>query len=496
MMLGSRLRRVGSALGRRQSSLARLTPAGGVHGSQSMTEPRQWRNKALLRVHGEELFFKTGTQAVNLLVNESKRRDGNKGIYLDQFGCFMQSLAPVFDRSPRYAWIAKILLEPERFISFRVSYIDDSGNTRTNRGFRVQYSSTLGPYEGGLHFGAHVDADLVKSMAFDGNFGNALTGARLGGAAGGANFEPRLASESEIQRFCQSFMTELSKYVGPDRDLPSMGVNVGAAEVGYLYGQYKRTTEHYARHGRGILWGGALPHPEVFGYSAVHFAKHLLESRGESLAGKRCLITGSGKVALAVAERLLALGAVPLTFSDTSGHIYEPDGVAATKFEQISTIKAERGARVGRYIIASTTAKFNEPEDIYSIPCDLVFPTIRGEVDADVAARLADHGCAAVVDAGYAPSTPAAIRAYKKLGMAYGPFKASLAAGTAIASTSSERVIYKEAVIDAVDEEAKRIFEEAKRTANEYNVRGDLHQGTNIASFLRVANVMAAHGAI
>ncbi|KAH8066535.1 glutamate dehydrogenase [Aureococcus anophagefferens] len=389
-MLGSRLRRVTSALGRRQSSLARLTPAGGVHGSQSMTEPRQWRNKALLRVHGEELFFKTGTQAVNLLVNESKRRDGNKGVYLDQFGCFMQSLAPVFDRSPRYAWIAKILLEPERFISFRVSYIDDSGNTRTNRGFRASTS-------------ARASADLVKSMAFDGNFGNALTGARLGGAAGGSNFEPRLASESEIQRFCQSFMTELSKYVGPDRDLPSMGVNVGAAE---------------------------------------------------------------------------------------------PDGIAATKFEQISTIKAERGARVGRYIIASTTAKFNEPEDIYSIPCDIVFPTIRGEIDADVAARLADNGCAAVVDAGYAPSTPSAIRAYKKLGMAYGPFKASLAAGTAIASTSSERVIYKEAVIDAVDEEAKRIFEEAKRTANEYNVRGDLHQGTNIASFLRVANVMAAHGAI
>ncbi|KAH8094236.1 glutamate dehydrogenase [Aureococcus anophagefferens] len=385
-MLGSRLRRVTSALGRRQSSLARLTPAGGVHGSQSMTEPRQWRNKALLRVHGEELFFKTGTQAVNLLVNESKRRDGNKGVYLDQFGCFMQSLAPVFDRSPRYAWIAKILLEPERFISFRVSYIDDSGNTRTNRGFRVQYSSTLGPYEGGLHqgskrernsqlqrlhsrpfstrlhFGAHVDADLVKSMAFDGNFGNALTGARLGGAAGGSNFEPRLASESEIQRFCQSFMTELSKYVGPDRDLPSMGVNVGAAEVGYLYGQYKRTTEHYARHGRASCGRRCRTRSSATG-------RPLREAPGRVarrvLAGKRCLITGSGKVALAVAERLLALGAVPLTFSDTSGHIYEPDGIAATKFEQISTIKAERGARVGRYIIASTTAKFNEPEDIY-----------------------------------------------------------------------------------------------------------------------------------
>ena len=245
------------------------------------------------------------------------------------------------------------------------------------------------------------------------------------------------------------------------------------------------------------MWGGALPHPEVFGYSAVHFAKHMLEARGDTLEGKRCLITGSGKVALAVAERLLALGALPLTLSDTSGHIYEPDGIAPHKYEQIATIKAERGARVGRYIIASTTAKFSEPPDIYSIPCDVVFPTAAmNEIDDATATKLADNGCTAVVDAGYAPSTPAAIKAYKKLGIAYGPFKATLAAGTAIASTSSERVIYKEAVIDAVDQEALRIFEEAKRTANEYNVRGDLHTGTNIASFLRVANVMAAHGAI
>ena len=179
------------------SSLASVTPRGGVHGSQSSTEPRQWRNKALLRVHGEELFFKTGTEAVKLLVNEAKRRDGDKPLYLEEFESYMQSLTPVFDRSPRYAWLAKILLELERMITFRVAYIDDSGNTRTNRGYRIQYSSTLGPYEGGLHFGRHVNADMVKSMAFNANFGNALTGQRLGGASGGSNFEPSLASDAE-----------------------------------------------------------------------------------------------------------------------------------------------------------------------------------------------------------------------------------------------------------------------------------------------------------
>ena len=233
------------------SSLASLAPVGGVHGSQTRPEARAWRTKALLRVHGEDLFFRTGKEAVAILTDELRRRDGEKALYCDHGAHFLRTLAPVFDRSPRYAWLAKIFLEPERSLSFRVAYIDDTGNTRTNRGFRVQYSSTLGPYEGGLHFGRHVSSDSVKATAFDATFGNALTGQRLGGAVGGANFEPSLASEAEIQRFCQSFMTELQKYVGVGRDLPTMGVNVGDAEVGYLYGQYKRTSRDYARHGRG-----------------------------------------------------------------------------------------------------------------------------------------------------------------------------------------------------------------------------------------------------
>jgi len=481
--------------GRAAAPLSSLSLSGGVHGTQTRKEPRAWRNRPLLRVHGDDQFFRTGAEAVALLKTEMERRDGDKALYADSAASFLESLEPVFDRSPRYAWLAKIFLEPERAVSFRVAYIDDSGNTRTNRGFRIQHSSTLGPYEGGLHFGPDASLDRFSAMAFDATFGNALTGQRLGGAVGGANFDPSLASEAEIQRFCQSFMTELQKYVGVGRDLPTMGVNVGRNEVGYLYGQYKRTSTEYSKHGRGLLWGGAFAHPEVFGASAVAFAAEALRAKGQDLRGKRCLITGSGKVALSVAESLLAAGAVPLTFSDSSGHVYEPEGIPLAKLRQISQIKAERGARIGRYIIASTTAKYNDPESIWNVRCDLAFPT-AGVIDGDAATTLADNGCAMVVDAGHFASSSGAVAAYKRLGVAYAPFKASMAAGTAVASASRDAVIVKEKVAGEVAAAAARVHDECARTAQEFGVRGDLHAGANIASFLRVATVMAPHGAI
>lgn len=479
----------------RLSSLARLTPTGGVHGSLR-NEPRQWRAMPLLQVAGEKKYFKTGVEAVQLLVNEARRRDEHKAHYLAQFEAFMQSLTPVFDRAPRYAWLAKIFLEPERALQFRVSYLDDSGNVRTHRGYRVQYSSTLGPYSGALHFGPQVNSDMIKGMAFASNFGNALTGARLGGAAGGSNFDPSLASEPEIQRFCQSFMTELQKYIGPDRDLPLTGCGVGRAEVGYLYGQYKRSSGTYERQGTGLLWGGTLPHPEAYGYGAVSFAKHMLADRGESLEGKRCLITGSGQIALAVAEHLIAHGAVPVSFSDRSGHVYEEEGINEPKLRQIQQIKSERGARIGRYIIASTTAKFSEPANIFDIPCDLVFPcSVSDEIDGAAARTLANNGCIGVIDAAHAPSTPDAVKTYKKLGLMYAPAKATLSAATKLTSCGGDTLKHDD-IAAAVDDETARIYDEVKRTANEYNVRGDLKTGADIASFLRVANVMATHGAI
>ena len=490
--LGRATRRAPRAL----SSLTSMTPSGGVHGSQKSVEARSWRQKPLLRVHGDELYFKTGSDAVKLLVNEAERRDHDKPLYLKQFADLVSKLRPVFDRSPKYAWLAKILLEPERCVSFKVTYIDDWGNARTNRGWRIQHCSALGPYGGGLHFGRHVTENLLRAQSFDATFANALTGRRLGGAAGGANFEPSLASEAEIQRFCQAFMTELQKYVGPGLDLPSMGVNCGSTEIGYMYGQYKRTSTNLSKHGFGMLWGGSVPHPEVHGYGPVAFAKHYLENKGDSLVGKRCLVTGSGKVALAVADYLVKEGALPLTLSDTSGHVYEEQGLKPAKLEQISTIKAERGARIGRYIVASTTARYNDPADIWAVPCDLAFPTNSGELDENAAEALALNGCTTIVDAGYAPTTPEAISTLKKLGVTHCPFRATLAIGNALAYTSKEEQIIKTDISDEIDREGKRIFEEVQRSAAEYNVRGDLGAGAATASFLRVANVMASHGSV
>ena len=491
------------------SSLAQ-TPAAGVHGSfkgppLSVGNPRMWRDKPLLKFAGLEHYFRTGTEAVAILVTEAKRRDGDKKMYCEQFEALMTSLTPVFDRAPRYAWLAKAFLEPERAIEFRVSFLDDSGSVRTHRGYRIQYSSTLGPYEGPLHFGESISSDALKSNALASNFSHALGGARLGGAAGGANFDMSRASDAEIIRFCQAFMGELSKYIGPMTDLPSTGLACGPTEVGYLYGHYKRTANAYASHGRGLLWGGTVPHPESYGFGVVQFAKHLLNDRGDTLRGKRCLITGSGKMALAVAERLIAHGAIPVTLSDTSGFVYEVDGFDESKFQKVAQIKEERGARIGRYILASTTAKyydshstniFGPDSPVFEQGVDLVFPASRSsEIDHLQATTFADKGCQLVVDAAHAPCTPAAIRTFKKLGIAYAPFKATLATGATVGASLVDEVTCPD-IIKLIDDLAAKIYNDVSKTASEYNLRGDLNAGTNIASFLRVANVMDAHGAI
>jgi glutamate dehydrogenase (NADP+) len=270
---------------------------------------------------------------------------------------------------------------------------------------------------------------MVKSMAFARVFTNALTGCEMGAAVGGADFNPMNKSEAEIQRFCQAYMTELSKYIGPDQDLPGVGTGVGAREIGYLYGQYKRMSIHHAQKGKGLLWGGVYPFPQATASGVVHWAARVLEGKGDSLEGKRCLITGSGKMALHVAEKLVEMGAVPLTLSDTSGHVYEPDGIDAAKLKTIMKIKSERGARIGRYIIASTTAKYNEPENVFSVPADLVFPcATHNEIDGVTATMLADMGVQGVFEGSHMPCTNQAISIFKKRGILHGGHVATLAA--------------------------------------------------------------------
>jgi len=382
---------------------------------------------------------------------------------------------------------------------FTVAWLDDSGNARINRGFRVQYNSALGPYEGGTHFGMGVNASVSKALALDRTFTNALTGTHMGAAVGGSDFNPHGKSEAEIQRFCQSYMTELSKYIGPDMDIPGMGLSTGPNEMGYMYGQYKRINNHTSQKGRGLLWGGHPPFPMCPGWGVVHFAQNVLADKGEDLKGKKCLITGSGKNALAVAQKLLEYGAIPVTFTDSSGHIYEPDGIDAQKLKQIQKIKSERGARIGRYIIASTTARYNEPENIFNIPCDLVFLCGKmNELNDQIATVLADNGCLGVFEGCNMPSTPEAIKVYKKRGLLFGPYRATLAGANltnGIALQTSPLSTPQE-----MDEKLKgvmqRTFKLCKSTAQEYNIRGNLHAGASIAAFVKVADAMFTQGSV
>lgn len=457
-----------------------------------------WRNRPLMRRQGD-VKFKTGTEASELLIGEATRRDQSQTLFLQTFSSTLTSLAPVFDRNPKYAWIAKQLIEPERLIQFRVAWLDDTGILRMNRGIRIQYSSTLGPYEGSLHFGPNVDTDFVKAVSFDTLGMNAVAGMDFGGAAGGADFDPSNKSEAEIQRFCQSFMTELSKHIGPDHDMPSMGIGVGEAEIGYMYGQYKRIKDIGAKQGSGFLWGGRVPWRFAYGHGVAHFAERMLRDKKETLQGKRVLITGSGNIALGVAERLLQFGAIPITFSDSSGHIYEQDGIDASKLATIKHIKSERGARLGRYIVASTTAKYSDPEDIFSIPCDICIPCGPSqEVTDSVAQTLIENGCKAIVEGGSSPCTPDAIVTLRRNGILFAPYKATLSAGavTSGGALQSSSITTAEDLDRALADTVDRVYSKVQRTASEFNTRGDLLAGTHIAGFIKVANGMMAHGAV
>jgi glutamate dehydrogenase (NADP+) len=380
------------------------------------------------------------------------------------------------------------LMEPERFIQFRVPWLDDTGVIRMNRGYRIQFSSSLGPYEGALHFGSHVNSGTMKSLGFDSVFSNGLTGYSIGASVGGSDFHPFDKSESEIQRFCQSYMTELVKYIGPDIDLPTMGMGVGEKELGYLFGQYKRINVKSSSGGRPFLSAST---PEAPGFGVVHFANEMLKDKGDTLKGKRCLVIGSGKVARAVAKKLLEFGAIPLTFSDSSGHLYEPAGIDEAKLKTINKIKDERGALLGRYIIASTTAQFNDPPSILDVPCDLCFPcAAMNEITQEAATQLADSGCKGVIEGGTSTVTPDAREVLKKRGLFYGPHTLTMTGCTI------RHMLGPSATDEQFAAEIARIYKDTKTTAQEFHVRGDLFAGANICGFLRVANAMLAHGAV
>jgi len=476
-----------------------LSQFGGVHGNQKGTS-KMWRNKPLLRREGDKIF-KTGGEAVQLLNSEALRKDKGETEFLESWHGVTGSLSVLFERTPKYAWLMKQLLEPERTVTFRVAWLDDSGVSRVNRGFRVQYSSALGPYEGGTSFSPRVSSSIMKASAFDTTFSNALALKNMGGAYGGADFDPYTKSDTEIQRFCQSYMTELSKYIGPDIDYIGSGNGVTASEIGYLYGQYKRVNPFCGQIGKGLLWGGFPLYEQAQGFGIVHFAKRMLADKGISLEGKKCLITGSQATALAVAEKLIELGAIPITFSDSTGNVYEPSGFDMAKLRTIQRIKQDRGAKVGRYILASTSARFNEPSNVYGIPCDFAFPcSTHDHLDENDVALLAANGCQGIIEGAQRAMTTKAIVAAKKKGFMHGPYRATtigscLVNGMTIADNPIQYHA-GETLDSRVEREIGLVYEEIQSTAKEFNTRGDLYAGTNIAAFLKVANAMFSHGSV
>ncbi|MFV0337479.1 MAG: NADP-specific glutamate dehydrogenase [Chthoniobacterales bacterium] len=417
----------------------------------------------------------------------------------------LDSLLPVLNKRPEFLeeGILERLVEPERQIIFRIPWVDDSGRVRVNRGFRIQFNSAIGPYKGGLRFHPSVNQGILKFLAFEQIFKNALTSLPMGGGKGGADFEPKGKSDGEVMRFCQSFMTELSRHIGNNTDVPAGDIGVGAREIGFLFGQYKRLRNEFTGvlTGKSLNWGGSLIRPEATGYGAVYFAQEMLATRGESLEGRRCAISGSGNVAQFTAEKLLDLGAVPISFSDSDGTVYDPKGIDREKLEFVKILKTVRRGRI-REFADKFSLEYRENTVPWSIPCDAAFPSAtQNELEEEDARTLLANGCKVISEGANMPCTPEAVDAFQKANILYGPGKAANAGGVAtsgleMAQNSMRMSWSREEVDGRLQEIMKNIHRSCYETAEEYGTPGNYVVGANIAGFLKVAESMRDQGVV
>src|SRR3989449_2766211 len=365
-----------------------------------------------------------------------KKRNPNEPEFLQAVTEVLESIQPAVQQHKKYrdGKILERIVEPERLIQFRVPWIDDKGQIQVNRGFRVQMNSALGPYKGGLRFHPTVSASIIKFLAFEQVFKNSLTGLPMGGGKGGADFDPKGKSDTEVMRFCQSFMTELFRHIGPHTDVPAGDIGVGGREIGYLFGQYKRLANEFTGvlTGKGLTWGGSLIRPEATGYGAVYFAQEMLKTRNETVEGKVCTVSGAGNAAQFTVEKLIECGAKPITMSDSSGFIYDKNGIDEEKLAWVKSIKNIRRGRIGEY-----AKKFRGSKDVAGqrpggIKCDCAFPcATENEITAEDAKKLLDNGCYLVSEAANMPSVPAAVDLFIEKKILFGPGKAANAGGVA-----------------------------------------------------------------
>jgi len=406
----------------------------------------------------------------------------------------LNSIEPVFERHPEYRDEAVLerIIEPERQIIFRVPWIDDRGKVRVNRGFRVEFNNAIGPYKGGLRFHPSVNLGIIKFLGFEQIFKNSLTSQSIGGGKGGSDFDPKGKSNYEVMKFCQSFMTELFRYIGPDTDVPAGDIGTGAREIGYLFGQYKRIKNTFegVLTGKNPEWGGSLLRPEATGYGLIYLMEEILRDKNKSFKDSRVIISGSGNVAIYACEKAISLGAKVIAMSDSGGFIHDPDGI---DIDEIKRLKEVERARIHMYRKKYTDAKCNEnPCGIWDIPCDIALPcATQNELDEKSAKKLIENGCYAVGEGANMPSTPDAIQLFLENKILYAPGKAANAGGVAVSSLEmSQNSIRTSWTRDEVDRKL------TSTAAREYGDEGNMVLGANIAGFVRVANAMVAQGVV
>jgi glutamate dehydrogenase (NADP+) len=416
----------------------------------------------------------------------------------------VESVMPYVEANPRYqkAKILERIVEPEKTVIFRVPWCDDKGEFQVNRGFRIQMNSAIGPYKGGIRLHPSVNLGILKFLAFEQVFKNSLTTLPMGGAKGGSDFDPKGKSDNEVMRFCQSFMTELQKHIGPDTDVPAGDIGTGGREIGFMFGQYKRLRNEFTGvlTGKGLNWGGSLVRPEATGYGCVYFAQEMLKTKGESLKGKVCVVSGSGNVAQYTVEKLLQLGAKPVTLSDSTGYIYDPDGISEQKLRFVMELKNVKRGRIKEYA-DKYGCKYFEGKKPWDVKCDMAFPSAtQNEINEADAKKLIKNGCLCVAEGANMPSTPEAIAVYQDSKILYAPGKASNAGGVATSglemSQNSQRLSWTR---EEVDEKLHQIMISIHESCVKYGKEGkyiNYVKGANVAGFVKVADAMLDQGLV
>jgi len=418
----------------------------------------------------------------------------------------VESVWPVIERTPRYqaGRILERIVEPERAVIFRVPWVDDRGDIQVNRGFRVEMSSALGPYKGGLRFHPSVNLGILKFLAFEQVFKNSLTTLPMGGGKGGSDFDPKGKSDGEVMRFCQSFMAELWRHIGPNTDVPAGDIGVGGREIGYLFGMYKKLANEFTGvlTGKGSAWGGSLIRPEATGYGCVYFIQAMLGTRGEDLRGKRVAVSGSGNVAQFAVEKLLQLGAKVVTLSDSAGTVLDEGGIDERKLAWVMELKNARRGRMREYVDAHPGAEFLDGQRPWSVPCDVAVPcATENEISGDDAETLLASGCVCVAEGANMPSEPGAVAKFVDAGILFAPGKAANAGGVAVSGLEmTQNAMRLSWIREEVDQRLQLIMQEIHKTCVRYGKRGDgpvnYVDGANIGGFMKVADAMLDQGVV